>query len=197
MKTTLILLFSLISITVFSQKAYEPKQNHLPIKYVLKTNNKDTLSSRIVASYPFKMDHFTPDTFVKKIKLVSEKGKEIIPISEVKYMEITDFDGVVFKYITSDEFPQMNISGSILQILYYGKKIKAIRSFQRIDLMGNTASSEFTFDNKDLVSTTIQYSKKNKLLINRLEKYPDLLEKYKNVHTQQDYIEVLKEYEMQ
>lgn len=193
MKTKLILLFLLMSVAAFSQKTYEPKENHLPIKYVLKTSTKDTLSSRVVASYPFRMDHFTPDTFVKKIKLMSEKGKEIIPISEVRYMEITDFDGVVFKYVTSDEFPQIKLSGSILQILYYGKRIKAFRSFQRVDLMGNTTASEFTFDRMDVISTSIQYSKRNKILINRLEKYPDLLEKYKNVHTQKDYVEVLRE----
>lgn len=48
---------------------------------------------------------------------------------------------------------------------------------------------------EELVSETRGFSKKSKILISKLQKYPDLLENYKKVKSNEDYFKVLSDYE--
>ena len=85
----------------FSQ--YKPKDYHLESKIVLKNSN-DTIKARILALWAFKKDHFAPQTFMRKLTVFDAEGiKSKINESDVKYLEIKDFDGKIRKFINSFE----------------------------------------------------------------------------------------------
>jgi competence CoiA-like predicted nuclease len=182
---------SIVSFTfLFSQEETEYINNPLPAKYVLKTS-KDTINTHVVGSYAFKKNHFTADTFLKNIKTENNEVKTKVSVETIKYLEITDFDRKVRKFINADRYPELRIGNRMLEILFQGKRILVLGEEYTINLYGNTAATFYTLDKRDL----LKKSGKDKVLRERLEKYPDLLERYKKIKKDEDYYVLLTDYE--
>jgi hypothetical protein len=182
---------SIVSFTfLFSQEETEYINNPLPAKYVLKTS-KDTINTHVVGSYAFKKNHFTADTFLKNIKTENNEVKTKVSVETIKYLEITDFDRKVRKFINADRYPELGIGNRMLEILFQGKRILVLGEEYTINLYGNTAATFYTLDKRDL----LKKSGKDKVLRERLEKYPDLLERYKKIKKDEDYYVLLTDYE--
>ena len=173
----------------FSQ--YKPKDYHLESKIVLKNSN-DTIKARILALWAFKKDHFAPQTFMRKLTIFNSEGiKSKINESDVKYLEIKDFDGKIRKFINSFEI--LNKEIGLLEILYSGK-MSYYCGFQTVNLYGNVNSTEYLIEkNKSLIDTNL-FSGSNKKLKERLSNYPDLIELLDKVSDKKDLIKILELY---
>jgi competence CoiA-like predicted nuclease len=190
MKKITLLLTLCSSLFLFSQEETQYINNPLPAKYVLKTS-KDTINTYVVGSYAFKKNHFTADTFLKNIKTENNEVKTKVSVETIKYLEITDFDRKVRKFINADRYPELRIGNRMLEILFQGKRILVLGEEYNINLYGNTAAIFYTLDKRDL----LKKSGKDKVLRERLEKYPDLLERYKKIKKDEDYYVLLSDYE--
>lgn len=189
MEKITLLLTLCIPFLLFSQET-EYINNPLPAKYVLKIS-KDTINTHVVGSYAFKKNHFTADTFLKNIKTENNEVKTKVPVETIKYLEITDFDRKVRKFINSDRYPELKLGSRMLEILFHGKRIVVLREEYNINMYGNTGATFYTLDKREL----IRKSGKDKVLKQRLEKYPDLLERYKQIKNDEEYYSFLSEYE--
>jgi hypothetical protein len=184
-------LLSIVSFTfLFSQEETEYINNPLPAKYVLKTS-KDTIITHVAGSYAFKKNHFTADTFLKNIKTENSEVKTKIPVETIRYLEITDFDKKVRKFINSDRFPELKLGSRMLEVLFQGKRILVLREEYNVNIYGNTGATYYTFDKREL----LKKAGKDKVLKERLEQYPDLLERYKRIKKDAEYYELLTDYE--
>jgi hypothetical protein len=190
MKKITLLLAVFSALFLFSQEETQYINNPLPAKYVLKTS-KDTINTHVVGSYAFKKNHFTADTFLKNIKTENNEVKTKVSVETIKYLEITDFDRKVRKFINADRYPELRIGNRMLEILFQGKRILVLGEEYNINLYGNTAATFYTLDKRDL----LKKSGKDKVLRERLEKYPDLLERYKKIKKDEDYYVLLSDYE--
>lgn len=179
---------------LFSQKEAGFRDNPLPAKYLLK-GSSDTIYTHIAGSYAFKKNHFTADTFMKNIRTEENGVKVKVPVENIRYLEITDFDNTVRKFTTSDYFPNLKLRGVMLEIAYRGKKVMVLREQYTINMYGNTASNYYTFEGRELLRKARGFSDQADALKARLQPYPDLLELFKKVKKEEEYYTLLADYE--
>ncbi|WP_312819422.1 hypothetical protein [Kaistella carnis] len=191
--SSLILLLSFAS--YFGQKKFEYKDYHLPVKYIVKNSN-DTISTRVIAQWSFKKNHFYPTTYLNKITIIDEFGKKTKIAEElIDYMEITDFDGQVKKYRSSENFSDLKDKKNLLEILYEGNKIGYYLDFYTVNIYGNVGSTEYVLGKNGTTINSLWFSGKTKKMKELFKEYPELYEKFERVKTKEDFISVLKEYD--
>ncbi|AZA90194.1 Uncharacterised protein [Chryseobacterium nakagawai] len=129
-------LFSLFCfISVFSQNHFQYKENHFPVKYVLK-NSTDTIKTRVQNIGIFTNKKFSPATYIKQVNMLDSLGnKTVISEFDIDYMEVTDPQNVVRKFTSSTSLRLTKYDFGLIEILFQGK-LSWYRDYFYIGLTG-------------------------------------------------------------
>lgn len=111
---------------IFSQKQFEYKDRHFPVKYILK-NSSDTIRTRVQNTGLFTNKKFSHATYINNMYVVDSLGnKTRVAEQDIDYMEITDLQNVTRKIISSSSVFSKDFG--LLEIIYEGNKTAYYRS---------------------------------------------------------------------
>ena len=191
-------LFSLLCfVSVFSQKQFQYKENHFPVKYVLK-NSTDTIKTRVQNIGIFTNKKFSAATYIKQVNMLDSLGnKNVISEFDIDYMEVTDPQNVIRKFTSSTSLHLAKNDFGLIEIVYHGK-ISWYRDYFYVGLVGYKMNKvDFLIDKKDGKLTNesgfFNPSIKNNLK-EKLKDYPELLASIDKSKKDEDLIKVLELY---
>ncbi|MDH6254397.1 hypothetical protein M2347_004124 [Chryseobacterium sp. H1D6B] len=180
-------------ISVFSQNEFKYRENHFPIKYVLK-NSSDTIKTRVQNVGIFSNKKFSAATYINNIYVLDSLGhKTAVPESNIHYMEITDLKNETRKFISSSSFLTKDIG--LLEIKYEGK-ITWYRDWYYGG--ANITKFDFIIDfiNKKVIKETGFFTPSLKdELKEKFAAYPDLLLLINSWKKDEDLMKILKIYD--
>ncbi len=191
MKTKFVLLFSLLSVFLFSQK--KDDKGFFPVEYILKTS-QDTVRAKVrnIGKFTNKKYYFA--TVMFKMKMKDSEGNEIwVQPNDVKYIKITDENNIIHEYFASSE--RLPKEEGLIEILYEGKNINWYKDYHNPTLrMQIDIKGYITDHNKNILYHGFFDDLKNKFKI-IFKDDPDLASKAKTAKTEKDYVEVLRLYD--
>ena len=197
MKKIIILLVIFSFIFGFSQNQFHYKDNHFPIKYVLK-NSKDTISTRVQNIGIFSNKKFSPATYLINLNVIDSLGnKTKMSETDIDYMEITDLQNVKRKFTSSNKLHLTKDFG-VIEIMYKGKISWYRDYFYEGFVTHKMNKSDFFIDEKDgkLTGESGFFTPgiKNNLK-EKLKAYPDLVALIDKSRKDEDLLKVLDLYD--
>lgn len=191
-------LFSLLCFTiVFSQKQFQYKENHFPVKYVLK-NSTDTIRTRVQNIGIFTNKKFSAATYIKQVNMLDSLGnKTVISEFDIDYMEVIDPQNVVRRFASSTSLHLAKNDFGLIEILYQGK-MSWYRDYFYVGMVGYKMNKvDFLIDKEDgkLINESGFFSPSIKnSLKEKLKDYPELLVGVDKSKKDEDLIKVLERY---
>lgn|GEM_PF-862402 len=169
-------------------------QRYFSTQYILKNSN-DTIRAKIRNTGIYSNKKYSLYTILMKMKMVDSDGNTIwIKPKEIKYIKITDNENVEYEYFDSSE--KFLKEEGLVRVIYEGKNINWYQSFDNPKLLTNITFKGYIVDkNKNIIDEYYFEDSKNRFK-KLFQDYPDLQEKVKSLRTDEDYIDILKLYDV-